>query len=312
MAKPKPNKFTDAQKSKRYRDKKKQKEAALKYLSHHTSTHIIHHTSSHHQHTSKHSMAKPKPNKFTDAQKSKRYRDKNKQKEENNTFSRAQKNAFLKAKQIIAQRRKSKNTKSSNTYKPFKVLGVVEKQLCNMSSSMNWMNKASTLQNHKYKRLETNMRHCCPTFCTGNTKVGGTDSDIWLLDDSGQWQFWFSRRISQFVGAGFGLIAGRDFKFDSIITRYMGETTTSQSVSDKWKKSSGYVFEFKKKGTNTSQKQWVCPDLNETYMYAHFINHSKTPNCQVDEYSGIFTSIRDIKKGEELTIDYGVDYNYTW
>jgi hypothetical protein len=255
-------------------------------------------------------MAKPKPNIFTDAQKSKRYRDKKKQKED--TFSRTQKKVYLQAKQKIAQRRKTKNTKSTNTNKPVKVLGVVEKQSCNMSSSMNWMNKASTLQNHKYKRLETNMRHCCPTFCTGNTKVG-TDSDIWLLDDSGKWQFWFSRRISQFVGAGLGLIAGRDFKSDSIITRYMGKTTTSQKVSDNWKKSSGYVFEFKKKGrTNTSQKQWVCPDMNETYMYAHFINHSKTPNCQVDEYSGIFTSIHDIKNGEELTIDYGVDYDYTW
>ena len=47
-------------------------------------------------------------------------------------------------------------------------------------------------------------------------------------------------------------------------------------------------------------------------MYAHFINHSNTPNCQVDEYSGIITSIQEIKKGEELTIDYGGDYNYTW
>jgi len=47
---------------------------------------------------------------------------------------------------------------------------------------------------------------------------------------------------------GFGLIAGRDFNCDSIITRYMGKTTTTPSIAEKWK-SSGYVFEFKKKVT---------------------------------------------------------------
>jgi hypothetical protein len=72
---------------------------------------------------------------------------------------------------------------------------------------MNWMNQATTVQNQNCKRLKSNMRHCCPTFCTGDTKVGA-NSNIWLLDDRNHCQFWFSRRISHIVDADFGLIPG--------------------------------------------------------------------------------------------------------
>ena len=72
------------------------------------------------------------------------------------------------------------------------------------------------------------------------------------------------------------------------------------------------MFELKKKVNKKVQKLWVCPDLDITYMYGHFINHSDTPNCEVDAYSGVITTKHEIDKDEEITINYGKDYDFTW
>jgi len=46
----------------------------------------------------------------------------------------------------------------------------------------------------------------------------------------------------------------------------------------------------------------------EPYPPFRFLNHSKTPNCEVSSYDDdttILTALRDLEDGEELTIDYG-------
>ena len=45
-------------------------------------------------------------------------------------------------------------------------------------------------------------------------------------------------------------------------------------------------------------------------MYGHFLNHSTDRNCVVDRLTGIITTIYEVKKGVELTIDYGNEYDW--
>ena len=47
----------------------------------------------------------------------------------------------------------------------------------------------------------------------------------------------------------------------------------------------------------------------EPYQPFCYLNHSNTPNCEVYQYENvmIIEALRDIKRGEELTIDYGFD-----
>ena len=67
----------------------------------------------------------------------------------------------------------------------------------------------------------------------------------------------------------------------------------------------GYVFQFLKK----KEPIWVVPDGNA--FYAHYINHSDTPNCEID-HNRVVTAKYDIKSGNELTMDYGDEYVKTW
>lgn len=54
------------------------------------------------------------------------------------------------------------------------------------------------------------------------------------------------------------------------------------------------------------------PDYGLNAMDAsYFVNHSKTPNLKTIDDGFTFITLRNIKKGEELTIDYGTyDYKY--
>ena len=179
---------------------------------------------------------------------------------------------------------------------------------------LTWMRQSKTIQGKSYSRLKTHMRHsCCPSFVSGDVnpfkvKDNG-ERQVYFLDDSKQskrWNLWFDKKKSK--RGGFGLFAARAFQAGDICTRYMGQQAVSKSgVTKMIKNSDGYVFKFKRRG---SSEVWVAPDLKLPYMYGHFLNHAQSPNCQVDAYSGIITAIHAIAKGEELTIDYGNDYNW--
>ena len=104
---------------------------------------------------------------------------------------------------------------------------------------------------------------------------------------------------------GRGLYATKDIKEGTRIINYIGKLITKKQTeeSDKYDNSKPiYLF--------TINKRY---DLDGDFKYntARLINHSCNPNCEV---AGVglkvwVYAIRDIKKGEELTYDYGFGFD---
>ena len=102
-----------------------------------------------------------------------------------------------------------------------------------------------------------------------------------------------------------GLYASRDIKDGTKIIEYKGKIVTKKKVEEDSKFDNDkaiYLFNLNKKY-----------DLDGDFRYntARLINHSCNPNCEV---SGVglkvwVYAIRDIKKGEELSYDYGFGYD---
>ena len=99
-----------------------------------------------------------------------------------------------------------------------------------------------------------------------------------------------------------GLYASRDIKDGTKIIEYKGKIVTKKEVEENSKfdnEKAIYLFNLNKRY-----------DLDGDFKYntARLINHSCNPNCEV---AGVglkvwVYAIRDIKKGEELSYDYGL------
>ena len=102
-----------------------------------------------------------------------------------------------------------------------------------------------------------------------------------------------------------GLYANRDIKDGTKIIEYKGKIVTKKKVEEDTKFDNDkaiYLFNLNKKY-----------DLDGDFKFntARLINHSCNPNCEVDG-KGLklwIVAIRDIKKGEELSYDYGFGYD---
>ena len=108
---------------------------------------------------------------------------------------------------------------------------------------------------------------------------------------------------------GSGVFATHNIKKNTKIIEYIGEKII-KSEGDKRSekrirkylhsssKGSVYIFELNKK---------YDIDGSPLYNHARYINHSCEPNCEVEiENNQIWiSSIKNIKKGEELSYDYG-------
>ncbi len=102
-----------------------------------------------------------------------------------------------------------------------------------------------------------------------------------------------------------GLYASKNIKSGTKIIEYKGKIVTKKKVEEDSKYDNDkaiYLFNLNKKY-----------DLDGDFRYntARLINHSCNPNCEV---SGVgfkiwVYAIRDIKKGEELSYDYGFGYD---
>ena len=102
-----------------------------------------------------------------------------------------------------------------------------------------------------------------------------------------------------------GLYASQDIKNDTKIIEYKGKVVTKKKVEEDSKFDNDkaiYLFNLNKRY-----------DLDGDFKYntARLINHSCNPNCEV---AGVglkvwVYAIRDIKKGEELSYDYGFGYD---
>lgn len=109
----------------------------------------------------------------------------------------------------------------------------------------------------------------------------------------------------------FGVAAKKDIPKDTEIIEYVGERLTKKQsekradeILDEHKtdgaKGAVYIFEVNSR---------YDIDGNVSYNTARLINHSCNPNCEaVNDKGHIWIqSIRDIKRGEELTYNYGYD-----
>ena len=102
-----------------------------------------------------------------------------------------------------------------------------------------------------------------------------------------------------------GLYAKRDIKDRTRIIEYKGKIVTKKHVEKNTKfdnEKAIYLFNINKKY-----------DLDGDFKYntARLINHSCDPNCEVFG-TGLKVwvyAIRDIKKGEELSYDYGFGFD---
>jgi len=108
-----------------------------------------------------------------------------------------------------------------------------------------------------------------------------------------------------------GVFAKTDIEEDTFVIEYVGERITkkeSDRIADKVLKKSqknpkkGAVYIF-----NVNKKYDIDGDVD--YNPAKYINHSCEPNCEavnVEDHIWI-TAKRDIKKGEEISYNYGYD-----
>tara|TARA_Y100000591_G_C21691060_1_gene623146 strand:- start:374 stop:871 length:498 start_codon:yes stop_codon:yes gene_type:complete len=110
-----------------------------------------------------------------------------------------------------------------------------------------------------------------------------------------------------------GVFATSNIKKGVKIIQYIGEKITrsegdrrSEKRIKKYlnskKTGSVYIFELNKK---------YDIDGSPAYNKARYINHSCSPNCEVDIIKGEIwiSSIKNIKKGDELSYDYGYEFD---
>ena len=102
-----------------------------------------------------------------------------------------------------------------------------------------------------------------------------------------------------------GLYASKDIKSGVKIIDYVGKLITKKEAQQNSKFDNTrdiYLFDINEKYDLDGDFKWNA---------ARLINHSCNPNCEV-EGAGLklwIGSLREIKKGEELTYDYGFGYD---
>ena len=112
---------------------------------------------------------------------------------------------------------------------------------------------------------------------------------------------------------GTGVFALENIKKGSHIIEYIGEKITKKegdkrsaerikNFLDKKNEGSVYIFELNKK---------YDIDGSPLYNKARYINHSCSPNCEVDIIDNKIwiISIKKINKGDELNYDYGYPFD---
>ena len=110
---------------------------------------------------------------------------------------------------------------------------------------------------------------------------------------------------SKIDNIGRGLYATKNIKEGTKIINYVGKIITNKKVdeSDKYNNDKPiYLFTLSKRYTLDGDFKWNTAGL---------INHSCNPNCQYDG-KGLkiwITAIKNIKKGEEFTCDYGFSFD---
>lgn len=104
---------------------------------------------------------------------------------------------------------------------------------------------------------------------------------------------------------GFGVFAANNIKDGENILLIEGEVISEdECVRRENEENNVYIFWNGDNYIDTSETEKI-----------KFINHDCEPNCEVldnDDRSLILAAIREIRRGEELTIDYGYDEIYEY
>ena len=103
----------------------------------------------------------------------------------------------------------------------------------------------------------------------------------------------------------YGLSAAKDIKEGTKIIQYKGKKITNKESEEnkKYRYNVTYLFTLNKK---------YLLDGDFKYNTARLVNHSCNPNCEVLDNNGSeiwISAIRNIKKNEELTYDYGFSFD---
>jgi len=100
---------------------------------------------------------------------------------------------------------------------------------------------------------------------------------------------------------GFGLFATRPIKKKKRIMEYIGPILDYETAQRAENRGNRYLFEVSKHRTI---------DGTPRYNVARYANHSCNPNAEPIVWRGrvFIKSLRNIKPGEEIVYDYGVDY----
>jgi SET domain-containing protein len=102
--------------------------------------------------------------------------------------------------------------------------------------------------------------------------------------------------------AGLGLFAAQDIKKGTRILPYIGEKIPKDESTKRLAQGNAYLFTF---------NDHYDIDGKTLKNTARFINHSCAPNCDVDITTRTIwiVALRDISEGEELTYNYGYDFD---
>ncbi len=120
-------------------------------------------------------------------------------------------------------------------------------------------------------------------------------------------------KVHKSIIHGHGIIATKKIKKGTKVIEYIGEKITRSEGNRRSEKrikkylnsnktGSVYIFELNKK---------FDIDGSPSYNKARYINHSCKPNCEVEIIKDQIwiTAIKNIKKGEELSYDYGYEFD---
>ena len=120
-------------------------------------------------------------------------------------------------------------------------------------------------------------------------------------------------KVKKSIIHGTGVFATQNIKKNTRIIEYIGEKVLKSEgdkrSEDRIKKylnskktGSVYIFELNKK---------YDIDGSPLYNKARYINHSCNPNCEVEIIKSQIwiSSIKNIKEGEELSYDYGYEFD---
>jgi len=111
---------------------------------------------------------------------------------------------------------------------------------------------------------------------------------------------------------GSGIFATEDIKKDTSIIEYIGEKITKKEGDKRSDRRIRRYLNSKETGSVYIFELNTRYDIDGSFAYnkARYINHSCNPNCEVDIIKGRIwiSSIKRIKKGEELSYDYGYSF----